>query len=158
MYQLEVKRWLVEHHFHPADGWAVTVDVDAMERAHGGQHPEGKKARVEAAETELVALGARVGAHPRFGRTDVVAEHPAFGTYLVEVEGTSSRQSEQAMYSALGQTVLLMRGGAQNYLLAVPDEPKWEHQVRKIPEYALSQLSLGCVLVSREGVRELAPA
>lgn len=154
MYQLEVKRWLVEHRFHPREGWEVTVDVDAMERARGGQHPEDKKARARSAEAALVHLGATVGAHPVFGRADVVAEHPAHGLYLVEVEGTSSRQSEQAMYSALGQSVLLMRGGAEKYLLAVPDEPKWERQLRKIPSFALERLGLRCVLVSKGGVRE----
>lgn len=158
MYQLEVKRWLVAHRFNPKDGWVVTVDVDAMERARGGQHPEGKKERVQVAEAELVDLGATIGAHTEFGRTDIVAEHPAHGVYLVEVEGTSSKQSEQAMYSALGQAALLMHGPGQNYVLAVPDEPKWERQVLKIPEYALGQLSLRCVLVSRDGVRELVSA
>lgn len=126
-----------------------------MERARGGKHPADKKTRVELAEAELVKLGARIGVHPDFGRTDVVAEHPVRGTFLVEVEGTSSRQIEQAMYSALGQTVLLMNGDNQHYMLAVPDEPKWERQVRKIPDYALNRLSLCCVLVSVKGVREL---
>lgn len=154
MYQLEVKRWLVEHRFHPREGWDVTVDVDAMERARGGKHPDNKKALVQVAETALIELGATIGAHPMFGRADVVAEHPEKGVYLVEVEGTSSRQSEQAMYSALGQSVLLMRGGAEKYMLAVPDDPKWERQVGKIPGFALEQLGLQCVLVSEGGIRE----
>lgn len=132
----------------------MTVDVDAMERARGGEHPEGKKERVEVAEKKLVELGAEIGAHPIYGRTDVVAEHPERGIFLVEVEGTSSRQTEQAMYSALGQTVLLMNGDGEQYLLAVPDDPKWERQICKIPEYVRNRLSLSCALVSRSGVRE----
>lgn len=58
MYQLEVKLWLITHRFNPSDGWKVTVDVDAMERARGGNHPEGKKERVKKAEKKLVELGA----------------------------------------------------------------------------------------------------
>ena len=33
MNQLEVKRWLMEHRFPPSEGWYLTVDIDAMERA-----------------------------------------------------------------------------------------------------------------------------
>ena len=40
MYQLEVKRYLVEHQFPPTDGWEVTVDVDAMERARAARAPQ----------------------------------------------------------------------------------------------------------------------
>lgn len=45
MYQLEVKRWLVEYLFPPNDGWKVLVDVDAMERATGGTHARQEGAR-----------------------------------------------------------------------------------------------------------------
>jgi hypothetical protein len=44
MYQLEVKALLVEKMFPRADGWTVTVDVDAMERG-GGDQPDDKRAR-----------------------------------------------------------------------------------------------------------------
>jgi hypothetical protein len=30
MYQLEVKRYLIELMFNPSDGWKVIVDIDAM--------------------------------------------------------------------------------------------------------------------------------
>jgi len=126
-----------------------------MERARGGKHPEDKKERVKDAEQKLVELGATIGAHPKYGRTDVVAEHAEHGVFLIEVEGSSSRQTEQALYSALGQTMLLMKGNGEKYVLAVPDEPKWERQVQKIPEYVRTRLSLSCVLVSGEGVREV---
>lgn len=154
MYQLEVKYWLVEYHFNPANGWIITVDIDAMERAHGGKHPEDKKVRAAIAEKKLIELGANIGAHPIYGRTDVVAEHPVHGVFLVEVEGKSSRQTEQAVYSALGQILLLMRGGTEKYVLAVPDNKKWENQIQKIPKYVCDQLALSCILVSKEGVRE----
>ena len=50
MYQLEVKRFLDEHEFCPADGWQVTVHVDGMERAKGGSHSADKQVRVCCAE------------------------------------------------------------------------------------------------------------
>lgn len=53
MYQLEVKRHLVEYQFSPADGWEVTVDVDAMERGRGGQDPPDKPDRAGRAEAWL---------------------------------------------------------------------------------------------------------
>lgn len=157
MYQLEVKASLVAAAFAPSDGWTVTVDIDAMERCHGGIHPVGKRERAAAAEARLKALGVSIGKHPVFGRADVVARHPSHGTVVVEVEGTSSRQREQAMYSALGQTVLMMRESDASlaYALAVPDEPQWERHLRKIPLHVTQLLRLRLYLVSDDGVREL---
>lgn len=153
MYQLEVKRWLVEHHFPPTQGWRVCVDIDAMERANGGKHTPDKAGRATAAEIALKRLGARIGSHHIFGRADVVAEHDVHGLVLVEVEGQSSRQKEQAVYSALGQLVLQMNGGNHTYAIAVPDEPTWERQVCKIPQHAKKLLNLSYLLVSERGVR-----
>lgn len=154
MYQLEVKMWLVTYCFPPKDGWKVQVDVDAMERAKGGQHKPGKAERALVAENALLSMGVIIGAHPEFGRTDIVAEHPTKGLFIVEVEGTSSRQKEQAVYSALGQLVLQMHGRRGKFILAVPDEHTWEVQVKKIPGYARTTLSLSCLLVSEHGVRK----
>lgn len=155
MYQLEVKYSLVAHRFPPQEGWKVLVDVDAMERGKGGSHPVDKASRAQAAEAALLALGATLGAHSEFGRADVVAEHPTHGLYLVEVEGSSSRQKEQAMYSALGQLVLQMQGRPHKFMLAVPDDAQWERQLRKVPSHARTLLGLSCALVSASGVREV---
>ena len=155
MYQLEVKRYLVEHQFSPTDGWEVTIDVDPMERATGGQHPPGKRERARRAEEWLANAGARIGTHPDFGRADLVAAKPGVATVVVEVEGESSRQKEQALYSALGQTVLLMRvNGDIRYGLAVPDTPSWERQMAKIPTCVCDRLSLTLWLVGETGVRD----
>ncbi|MBJ6799715.1 hypothetical protein [Geomonas propionica] len=154
MYQLEVKRWLVTHRFHPRDGWQVHVDIDAMERAKGGQHKSDKAEIAAEAEAELRAIGAVIGAHPVYGRADVVATHPAFGTFVIEVEGDSTRQKEQAVYSALGQLVLQADGKPHQLMLAIPDEPAWEGQIQKIPPYVRKLLQLSCVLVSEDAVRE----
>jgi hypothetical protein len=133
VYQLEVKRWLIAYRFSPSAGWKVRVDIDAMERAKGGQHKPDKAKRARAAEDALVSMGATIGAHADFGRADIVAEHPKNGLFIVEVEGASSRQKEQAVYSALGQLVLQMHGRKHGFVLAVPDEASWEKQLQKIP-------------------------
>lgn len=153
MYQLEVKQWLVSYRFPPSEGWSVCVDIDAMERAKGGQHKPGKAERARVAEAALLSMGVTIGAHPEFGRADIVAEHPNHGLFVVEVEGNSSRQKEQAVYSALGQLVLQMQGRKHGFVLAVPDEPLWEKQLMKIPKHACATLGLSCVLVSSQGVR-----
>ncbi len=156
MYQLEVKRYLIENMFHPRDGWNVLVDIDAMERAKGDQQKPDKKERVEIAEQAIVDAGASIGAHPIYGRVDVIATHPELGTYLIEVEGKSSKQKEQAMYSALGQTILLMDKLEINitYVLAVPDQKDWEFQINKIPTRIKNMLNMECFLVSKTGVRK----
>lgn len=154
MYQLEVKRWLVTYRFPPSEGWSVRVDVDAMERAKGGQHKPEKAVRARIAETALQNIGVTIGAHPEFGRADIVAGHPKHGLFIVEVEGTSARQKEQAVYSARGQLVLQMSERMHRYMLAVPDEVSWENQIKKISLHARAALGLTCVLVSEHGVRE----
>lgn len=157
MYQLEVKYNLVRYQFPPSEGWEVTVDIDAMERAKGPHHKADKKEKVTKAESSLIQLGATVGSHKVHGRVDVSASHPIKGNYLVEVEGQSSKQKEQAMYSAIGQAILMM--GAYNnnetYALAVPDTPEFERQILKIPERVKTLLTLKCFMVSKDGVREL---
>lgn len=155
MYQIEVKRWLVTYRFPPSEGWRVTVDVDAMERAHGGQHTPDKAERAANAEEALLKLGTTIAKHHKFGRVDIVAEHSQHGTYIVEVEGDSSRQKEQATYSALGQLLLQMDGTGKHFILALPDKPVWERQARKVPEYSRRLLNLTCVLISESGIREI---
>ena len=151
MFQIEVKRWLVNYRFPPSGGWKVTVDIDSMERANGGTHVEGKAERAREAEAALIELGAKIGKHKTFGRADVVAEHDEHGLWLVEVEGQSSRQKEQAMYSALGQLVLQMKGDPFHAALAVPSEPSWEKQLSKVPTHARQLLGLTFILVAPGG-------
>jgi len=157
MYQIEVKRYLVQQIFSPNLGWKITVDLDAMELGKGGQHPEGKREVAEIHKRWMTEQGISIGAHPRFGRVDIVAEHKSQGIHIVEVEGDTSKQKEQALYSALGQAILLMHepDGNFSYGLAVPDSPEWEFQMRKIPHYIRSILNLKLYLVSEDSVREL---
>lgn len=140
--------------FPPARGWRVTVDLDAMELARGGQHPADKQAIAVRVKEQLAALGAKLGSHPKYGRVDLVAEKQGEPTWLVEVEGDSGRQREQALYSALGQVVLRMDKGtpAMNYALAVPASEDWRRQVGKIPARVLKLLNLSVLLVSPETV------
>lgn len=157
MYQLEVKYQLIRHLFLPSDGWEVVIDVDAMERAKGPQHKPDKKDKVARAEKALIDIGVRFGAHKKHGRVDIAASHPENSSYLIEVEGQSSKQKEQAMYSAIGQIVLMMEvpSNEVTYGLAFPDLPEWERQVQKVPEQIKRLLCLKCFLVSTDGVREI---
>jgi hypothetical protein len=157
MYQLEVKRWLVFHKFPAVDGWDVTMDIDAMERGEKGQHPPGKREIAAACEAWLHSEGVKIVAHPLYGRADLVAAKESEGTSVVEVEGDSSRQKEQAMYSALGQIMLSRRDPSPQitYALAVPDSERWERQMRKVPAWICELLRLRLWLVSKAGVRSV---
>jgi hypothetical protein len=156
MYQLEVKRWLVANRFPPQEGWKVTVDIDAMERGVAGNHPPDKQAIAAECEAWLRSNGAEIVTHPLYGRADLVAAHPSLGTFVVEAEGSSSRQREQAMYSALGQILLSMFSNKEEirYAVAVPDTPEWERQFRKVPARILKLLSLSLLLVSKNSVQD----
>jgi hypothetical protein len=157
MVQLQVKRWLVQHRFPMGDGWDVTVDIDAMERGEKGQHPEGKREIVSQCEVWMRSEGVKIVGHPIHGRVDMVAYKEGVGTFLVEVEGDISRQKEQAMYSALGQTILSMKhfSPSLTYALAVPDNEHWERQLQKVPSRIRELLNLKLLLVSEFGVREV---
>src|SRR5579885_1786637 len=154
MYQLEVKRLLVFHRFPVADGWDVTIDIDAMERGEHRHHPPDKKAIAAQCEAWMRQQGVRIVPHPLFGRADLVAHKEGVGTFVIEVEGDSARQKEQAMYSGLGQIVLSMRDPSPDitYGLAVPDSEKWETQLRKVPARIQELLKLQLLLVSEGGV------
>ncbi len=156
MYQLEVKRWLVAYRFPVVEGWKITVDIDSMERGVAGKQPPDKRAIAFECERWLQQQGVEIVAHPLYGRADLVASKDGC-TFVVEVEGDSSRQKEQAMYLALGQIVLSMRNPSTliSYGLAVPDSPQWEKQLKKIPPRVRDILKLNLFLVSETGVRQL---
>ncbi len=154
MYQLEVKRFLVQHRFPLSEGWNVTAHIDGMERARGGTHSDGKRKVAQAAENWLRAAGVNIGVHSIYGPADIVATRASSPTFIVEVEGDSARGREQSMYSAIGQTLLQMTDQTdRRFAVAVPDSPKWEAQLRKVPERILKLLSLDLWLVSDSGVR-----
>jgi hypothetical protein len=154
LYQVEVKLALVRSVFSPKAGWRITVDIDGSEMGKGKQQPRGKAGRARAALKELRALGVTIGPDDRFGRVDVVAEHHEHGVHFVEVEGHSGRQKEQAMYSCLGQLLLIMRAWSQQmaYGLAVPDTREWWKQLRKIPPAVTGRLNLYLYSVGEGGV------
>ncbi|MGD0617000.1 MAG: hypothetical protein ABSB67_05000 [Bryobacteraceae bacterium] len=154
MYQLEVKRWLVFYKFPAEEGWDVTIDIDAMERGKTKQHPPEKQAIAAECESWLLSQGVKIAAHPLYGRADLVARKEGIGTFVAEVEGDSSKQREQAMYSALGQIVLSMSDPSPDitYALAVPDAEKWAVQLRKVPCRIRELLRLQLWLVSKAGV------
>ena len=155
MYQAEVKRYAVEHLFPPSLGWSVVVHLDPMEMGIGQSAEKQTKAAECAAW--LRQHGVKVMEDHEFGRRDIVARHPERGTVLVEVEGESSRQREQALYSALGQAVLQMTEFKPNesYAIAVPDSADWERQLRKVPKAARDRLALRLYMVSEISYREV---
>src|SRR2546422_7108834 len=123
LYQLEVKLGLARFPFQASVGWRLTMHVDPMERAVGGSHSRGKLKRANEALRQLRRLGVVIGTHKLFGPVDVVAEHERGATRLIEVEGESTRQREQALYSSLGQLLLSMKIWSDDmaYGIAVPD-------------------------------------
>lgn len=150
LYQIEVKANLIKVAFNPSEGWNVTVDLDAMELGKGKQNSPEKRERAGLALTALESMGVTIGAHDTFGRVDLVAERSG-ELHLVEVEGRSSRQKEQAMYSALGQLLLTMRWWhpKTKYGLAAPDSRAWLNQLRKIPPQVTERLDLVLYLVNK---------
>ena len=156
MYQIEVKLNLIKKKFNPKDGWNVMVDIDAMEMGTGSLQKPEKREIAEKCWRELNELGVTIGSHPLYGRADIVANHPTFGSHVIEVEGNSSKQLEQAMYSAIGQVVLSMHDSniETEYGLAVPHQDSWFKQLKKIPLDVCHKLSLSLYLVNEEEVVE----
>jgi glutathionylspermidine synthase len=156
MYQIEVKRFLVEYAFPTADGWTVTIDVDAMEMGKGNQNKQEKRDAAAACDAWLRANNVTIGAHELHGRIDLAAEKNG-QHYLIEVEGDSSRQKEQAFYSAIGQTLLLMNAQRDEatYGVAVPDSPQWRYQIDKLPQYVRGLLRMNLYLVGADSVHTI---
>jgi hypothetical protein len=150
MNQIEVKYHIIEKLFLPSVGWSVTVDLDPMEMGKGKQNPDGKRALAQTYRRLLENIGVHIGADERFGRADIVARHPEKGCFIIECEGDTRKQKEQAMYSALGQTLLMMstQDAGIHYALAVPNSDEWRKQLSKIPKTVCRKLHLKLYLVS----------
>lgn len=109
MRKIEAKAALVSNVFPKSAGWRLTVNIDSSERSQGDV-PAAQREGASNAESQLVELGAKIGSHPRFGPKDIVAEHDVLGTLVIKVLGDSSRLDSEALYSAMGQLILLMDG------------------------------------------------
>jgi hypothetical protein len=159
MYQIEVKRHLVANAFNPADGWNVTVHLDQMELANGGQHAPEKRAIAVECKQWLAEHGVTLSAHDIYGPADLVAKHPTHGTHIIEVEGDSSRQREQSLYSAFGQVVTTMGNlpAGISFGIAFPDSPEWQRQAQKMPAEVCRRLNLLIWLVSASASRNFQP-
>ena len=150
MNQIEVKYHIIEKLFLPSVGWSVTVDLDPMEMGKGKQNPDGKRALAQTYRKLLENIGVHIGADERFGRADIVARHPEKGCFIIECEGDTRKQKEQAMYSALGQILLIMsaQDAETHYGLAFPNSDEWRKQLSKIPKTVCQKLNLKLYLVS----------
>jgi hypothetical protein len=159
LYQVEVKLGLATFPFQASAGWRLTMHIDPMERGVGGRHPAGKAKRANAALRELRRLGVTIGTHKLYGPVDVVAEHATEPTRLIEVEGESGRQREQALYSSLGQLLLSMKIWSESmaYGIAVPDTREWWQQLRKIPLELTKRLRLWRYSVGVNSCTSIAP-
>jgi len=159
LYQLEVKLGLVKFVFQQTARWRVTIHVDPMEMGRGGRHPPGKVERANEALRQLRALGVTIGTHKLFGKVDVVAEHEDGALRLVEVEGESGRQRDQALYSSLGQLLLSMKmwGDDVAYGIAVPDTRDWVKQLRKIPDELTERIRLWRYLLRPNAATSVEP-
>ena len=157
MNQIEVKYHIIKKLFLPSDGWNVTVDLDPMEMGKGKQNPDEKRALAQTYRKWLENIGVHIGADERFGRADIVARHPEKGCFIIECEGDTSKQKEQAMYSALGQTLLMMavQDAGTHYGLAVPNSDEWRKQLSKIPKTVCQKLNLILYLVSDSAIEEV---
>jgi hypothetical protein len=157
MYQIEVKRHLVEHLFPPSEGSDVRVDLDPMERANGGQHDPGKREIAENCKAWFVAAGVEIRL-PKHGeeRPDLVAVHPSEGTFVAEVEGESSREPGVSVDSALAQVLRRMPEMEDRVVrvVAVPDSSRWKRQLSKIAPWVISRVNLQLFLVSAEEARQ----
>jgi len=154
MYQVLVKRILAERQFSSTQGWQVTVHLDPMEVCRGGVHPEGK---IEVAQICLDWFrenNVRAEIDGDFGKADFVARHPTQGTFVIEVEGTSSRIISQAFYSALGQTLVRKNRDLPQakYGLAFPDTTRWRTFLNSLPPRLFRNVDLKVFLVSDSGV------
>jgi hypothetical protein len=157
MYQVEVKRTLVERLFPPSERWAVVVHLDPMELAQGGTHTPGKAEVAQRCLQWFSANHVSVEVDAEYGKADLVARHPDRGTFVIEVEAESRRIRTQAFYSALGQTLVRKYGEmpSAKYGIAVPASDEWKALLGRVPRRLFQDLEIEVFLVSSKDVTNL---
>lgn len=122
----------------------------------GAIHPTRPRERPQPL-TRCAILALRSASTTSYGRVDLIAHHPERGRHILEVEGYSSRQPDQTMYSALGQLLLNWRGWNEGlrYGIAVPETRRWRRQLTKIPAAVRRALGLELYLGPRAPPRGL---
>lgn len=157
MYQIELKRALVQHLFSPEEGWNVVVHLDPMELAQGGAHPPGKAEIAQGCVEWFREKGVRMAIDAEYGKADLVARHSDQGIFIIEVEGESSKLRTQAFYSALGQSLVRKYGEMSHakYGLAVPNSNKWRDLIKRMPQSLFRKLEIEVFLVSFDKVEKL---
>ena len=154
MYQVEIKYQIISKLFNPKNGWTVHTDLDAMELGKGTQNNAEKRIVGEKYSSLLKSIGVLLKAHPEFGRADIVAQRND-KTFIIEVEGLSNRQPDQALYSLLGQLLLKMKTNTEfyEYGIAVPYNSVLENQLSKIPLFVKNHLRLKYYIVGKDDIK-----
>jgi hypothetical protein len=161
MYQPRVKLEFVRLHTPPRLGWDVSVAIDGAEKGKAGS---ARRNDWIAVSRHLSHLGIDSGPRSRwpalqrppftgiqFARApDIVAIHTTSRRVVVaEVEGASTRQGEQKVYSAAGQAVVHLKD-------TVPAVPKgWTIEVIIVTHAALSQYVLLMSPLTRVSTRRV---
>lgn len=150
-YQIEIKKYLVNHKRKHKLWKDIIVDIDAEEV---GKDDSLKKSQSDECVLHLNAFKGVNEYRTDIKATDILTKK----NYYIEVEGFSSKQQEQAFYSALSQIILRMKNKSDNiYGIAVPNTESWIKQVSKISKYIRSILNIHLFLVDKKDVIEVQP-
>ncbi len=142
----------------PADGWAVVVNFDVQERGKGNRPSLEKQATYAAVQDALLSDGATIGRDRDYATADLVARHARKRElWIVEVEGHSTGQPGDKVYSAVGQLLTRMRAGSgAKYGLAVHAELRTT--ALKIPTQVRKLLDITIFVVAADRIEEIPPA
>lgn len=132
------------------------VHLDPMEMGKGPQQSKNyKKINVSRDciawfKKESILIDKATGS----GKIDLVAKKTDGHIYYIEVEGDSSKQTEQAVYSALGQLIFKMKQFDKKvtYAIAAPNSDTWKANLIKIPIEVCAKLNITRYLVAQNAV------
>lgn len=154
LYQIEVKRYLAADFLRK--GWSPSVHLDPMEICRGGTHPEDKLQKAQNCLRWFQSNGVEINVDRDYGKADLVARKVNHQPWVIEVESKSSKLKSQALYSAMGQSIIRKYGDFPDarYGIAVPDTTGWKRELKRVPARLMKELRLTLFLVSSHRIRE----